>query len=42
MELALFVFLLWLVVASAAGWTSDSRDGADWHETHDGLRVNRH
>jgi hypothetical protein len=41
MELALFVFLLWLAVASAAGWTSDSRDGADWHESNDGLRISR-
>lgn len=39
----LFVFLLLVVlaVATAAGWTVDSRDGADWAASDDGLRQPR-
>jgi hypothetical protein len=36
--LVLFVFLALLAVASAAGLTFDSRDGADWTMTFDGER----
>jgi hypothetical protein len=34
----LFLFLVLLAVASAAGLTADSRDGADWAATVDGRR----
>jgi hypothetical protein len=42
MELLVFVvFLILLSVASAAGWTADSRDGADWSASVDGRRQPR-
>jgi hypothetical protein len=42
MELfVILTFFLLLVVASAAGLTSDSRDGADWSATLDGRRQPR-
>lgn len=41
MELVLLLFLLALGVASALGWTVDSRDGADWRPTADGVRARR-
>jgi hypothetical protein len=42
MELLLLVaFFIVLAVASAAGWTADSRDGADWTPTVNGNRVAR-
>jgi hypothetical protein len=41
MELLLFVILLLLAIASAAGLTADSRDGADWAPSADGRRVPR-
>jgi hypothetical protein len=39
--LVLFLFLVLLTVASAAGLTVDSRDGADWTATVDGQRQSR-
>lgn len=41
MELALFLFFVFIAVASAAGLTVDSRDGADWKPTVDGTRAPR-
>lgn len=42
MELIVFgVFFLALVVASAFGWVADSRDGADWAPTANGVRQSR-
>jgi len=39
MELVLFVaFLLLLALASAAGFTADSHDSADWKPSRDGFR----
>jgi hypothetical protein len=40
--LLLVAFLVLLGVASAAGLTADSRDGADWAATFDGQRQPRH
>jgi len=37
----LFVFILLMAAASAAGLTADSRDGADWKPTVDGFRAPR-
>jgi hypothetical protein len=37
--LVLLAFIVLLTVASAAGWTADSRDGPDWAPTLDGTRV---
>jgi hypothetical protein len=41
MELVLLAFVVILVVASALGWTADSRDGADWAPSTDGARAAR-
>jgi hypothetical protein len=41
MELVLLVIFVLLAVASAAGLTADSRDGADWAPSADGRRVTR-
>jgi hypothetical protein len=41
MELLLLVIFVLLAVASAAGLTKDSRDGADWAPSADGFRVAR-
>ena len=42
MELLVFIaFLILLGVASAVGLTADSRDGADWIATRDGVRQPR-
>jgi hypothetical protein len=35
------VFLLLLVLASAAGLTADSREGGDWAPTSEGRRIPR-
>jgi hypothetical protein len=40
--LVLLVFLVLLAVASAAGLTTDSRDGADWTPSVDGRRQPNH
>ncbi|NJC83806.1 hypothetical protein [Planosporangium mesophilum] len=40
--LVLLVFLVLLAVASAAGLTTDSRDGADWIPSVDGRRQPNH
>jgi hypothetical protein len=40
--LVFFAFLTLLTVASAVGLTADSRDGADWIATRDGVRQPRH
>jgi hypothetical protein len=39
--LVIFAFLILLGVASAVGLSADSRDGADWISTRDGLRQPR-
>jgi hypothetical protein len=39
--LILLLFLILLAGASAAGLTADSRDGADWAATLDGIRQPR-
>jgi hypothetical protein len=36
--LFLAIFAILLGVASQLGWTVDSRDGADWKPTADGVR----
>jgi hypothetical protein len=36
--LAIFLFF---IVAAAFGWVADSRDGADWMPTWDGVRQSR-
>jgi hypothetical protein len=41
MELVFLAFVLLLVVASALGWTADSRDSADWAPSTDGIRATR-
>jgi hypothetical protein len=41
MELAFLLFLVLITLASFAGLTVDSRDGADWKPTVDGMRVPR-
>jgi hypothetical protein len=41
MELALLLFFVLIAVASVAGLTVDSRDGADWKPTVDGNRAPR-
>lgn len=38
MEIAALLFFVLLMIASAAGLTADTRDGADWKPTHDGFR----
>jgi hypothetical protein len=43
MELLFLVaFFVVLAVASAAGWTADSRDSADWAPSVNGDRVARY
>jgi len=42
MELFIVLFFVVLVVASISGFTRDSRDGADWAATDDGMRMPRH
>ena len=40
MELLFFAVLLTLLtIATLAGWTADSRDGADWKPTSNGMRA---
>ena len=39
--LLLLAFFVVLAVASAAGWTADSRDGADWAPSVGGDRAAR-
>jgi hypothetical protein len=39
MALILLLFIVALALASAAGLTADSRDGADWVPTTDGVRA---
>ena len=40
MELIVFVaFLALLTIFSALGWVADSRDGADWAPTSNGMRA---
>lgn len=34
-------FVALLSVASALGWTKDSRDGSDWTASDGGMRVRR-
>jgi hypothetical protein len=41
MELLLLAIIVILAVASAAGLTADSRDGADWAPSANGRRVPR-
>jgi hypothetical protein len=41
MELAIVLFFVLAAVASIAGLTVDSRDGADWKPTVDGFRAPR-
>ncbi len=36
--LILLAFFLLLALASALGWTADSRDSADWKPSNDGRR----
>ena len=38
MELVIALFFLVILVASIAGWTADSRDGADWKPSDGGFR----
>jgi hypothetical protein len=38
MEIVLALFFLVIVVASIAGWTTDSRDSADWKPSNEGFR----
>lgn len=35
----LVVFFVLLAVASALGWTADSREGGDWSPSEDGRRC---
>jgi hypothetical protein len=39
--LVFFAFLILLGVASAVGLSADSRDGADWIATREGVRQPR-
>jgi hypothetical protein len=39
--LVFFALLVLLGFASHRGWTVDSRDGADWQPTNDGVRAPR-
>jgi hypothetical protein len=40
MELLFFAVLLTvLTIATLVGWTADSRDGADWQPTNNGMRA---
>jgi hypothetical protein len=41
MELALLLFFVLIAVASFTGIGVDSRDGADWKPTTDGVRAPR-
>ncbi len=41
MELVVVLFLVAIALASALGLVSDSRDGADWKPTHQGVRAVR-
>ena len=41
MGIAVLLFFVLLVLASAAGLTADSRDSADWKPTADGMRGSR-
>ena len=38
MEIGIAVFFLFLLVASIAGWTADTRDSADWKPSDGGFR----
>jgi hypothetical protein len=38
MDIVIAAFFLLLLVASIAGLTADTRDGADGKPTHDGVR----
>lgn len=39
MGIAVLLFFVLLVLASAAGLTADTRDSADWKPTADGVRA---
>jgi hypothetical protein len=39
--LVLLAFFLLLALASALGWTADSRDSADWKSSNEGQRRRR-
>ena len=39
--LVLLAFLVLLAVASALGWTADSRDSADWTPSDEGRRQSK-
>jgi hypothetical protein len=41
MELAFLAFIVALIIASVFGWTSDSRDSADWAPSVNGNRAAR-
>ncbi len=41
MALTILFLFLFVALASFAGLTTDSRDGADWRPTVDGLRASR-
>jgi hypothetical protein len=41
MELVLLLFFVVITVASALGWTADSRDSADWKPSESGRRAAR-
>jgi hypothetical protein len=41
MELVFLAFVVALIVASALGWTADSRDSADWAPSVNGNRAAR-
>ena len=41
MELIVIAFFVAILLASIAGFTSDSRDGADWRPSWDGTRQPR-
>jgi hypothetical protein len=41
MELVFLAFIALLVLASALGWTADSRDSADWAPSVNGNRAAR-
>jgi hypothetical protein len=38
MEIIIALLFLVILVASIAGWTVDTRDGADWKPTNGGFR----
>ncbi len=41
MELFVLSIFVLLALAAALGWVADSRDGADWAPSADGLRTTR-